>query len=143
MQSLCSRSEQCSADIYRKALKALDSDEEQAAEIVASLVADKYIDDARYASAYARDKAHLEGWGPVKIRFQLRTKGIDSAAIAEALDSIDSNLAEKRLEKMLLAKYKLLKEDPQVRLKLLKYILGRGYEYDAASVAVEKILSNG
>ena len=40
--------------------------------MVAELKEDRYVDDARYAAAFAREKASLQGWGPVKIRFQLR-----------------------------------------------------------------------
>ena len=62
LQALCARKEYCSADIYKKALKGLDGDEEAAAAMVASLVEDKFVDDLRYATAFARDKACLDGW---------------------------------------------------------------------------------
>ena len=71
LQRQCSRMEYCSRDIYRKALKALEGDAEAAERIVASLRADRFVDDLRYASAFAREKASLQGWGPVKISFQL------------------------------------------------------------------------
>ena len=74
LQRLCSKAEYCRADIYRKALKDLDGDAAEAARLVEELVRDRYVDDARYALAYAREKASIQGWGPVKIRFQLRAK---------------------------------------------------------------------
>ena len=89
-QRQCSRMESCSRDIYRKALKALDGDAEAADRLVASLVADRFVDDLRYASAFAREKASLQGWGPVKITFQLRGKGIPDETIREALAEIDT-----------------------------------------------------
>ena len=143
MQTLCSRSEQCSGDIYRKALKALDGDARGASEILASLVSDGYVNDARYAAAFARDKAHIDGWGPVKIRFQLRAKGLDDASIASGLEAVDDDAALSRLMKMLEVRRKSLEGDPQIRLKLLKYALGRGYSYDAVADAVESVLKNG
>ena len=76
LQRLCSKAEYCRADIYRKALKDLDGDAAEAARLVEELVRDRYVDDARYAQAFAREKASLQGWGPVKIRFQLRAKGL-------------------------------------------------------------------
>ena len=45
LQARCSRSECCSRDMRTKALKALDGDEEAADRIVASLVADKFVND--------------------------------------------------------------------------------------------------
>ena len=35
----------------------------------------------------AREKASLQGWGPVKIRFQLRGKGISDEIVSEALQA--------------------------------------------------------
>ena len=137
LQKLCSKAEYCRADIYRKALKDLEGDEEAAAKVVEALQADKYIDDARYAAAYAREKATLQGWGPVKIRFQLRGKGVSDAVIAAALEEIEPEKADARLAKLLEAKAKTLKGDPQGRLKLIKFALSRGYDYDVVKKMVQ------
>ena len=142
-QALCSKSEQCSADIYRKLLKALDGNGSAAQEILDSLIADKFIDDARYAAAFARDKARLEGWGPIKIRFKLRAKGIPDSAISEGIGQIDADQADDRLLRLLQAKCKSLQGDPQIKFKLLKYALGRGYDYDRIVSLVDKVLADG
>ena len=139
-QRQCARMEYCSRDIYRKALKALEGDADAAERIVASLVADRFVDDLRYASAFAREKASLQGWGPVKITFQLRGKGIPDETIRAALADIDTVKADARLEKLVSDKYRLLREDPQCRLKLLRFALGRGYGYDEVAAAVEKAM---
>lgn len=137
LQKLCSKAEYCRADIYRKALKDLEGDEEAATKVVEALQAEKYVDDARFASAYAREKATLQGWGPVKIRFQLRGKGVSDAHIAAALEEIEPEKAEARLAKLLEAKAKTLKGDPQGRLKLIKFALSRGYDYDVVKKMVQ------
>ena len=141
LQKLCSKAEYCKADIYRKALKDLEGDQRQAARIVESLTGDKYVSDARYASAFAREKASLQGWGPVKIRFTLRSKGISDADITAALESVDPSAADSRLERLLSAKARALGSDPRRRLKLLKYALSRGYEYDAVEAALARLTS--
>lgn len=137
LQKLCSKAEYCRADVYRKALKDLEGDAEAAGRVVEQLVADKYVDDARYASAFAREKASLQGWGPVKIRFQLRGKGVSEAHIAAALQEIEPEKAEAKLQKLLEAKARTLKGDPQGRLKLIKYALSRGYDYDVVEKMVQ------
>lgn len=137
LQKLCSKAEYCRADVYRKALKDLEGDEEAAAKVVETLQADKYIDNARYAAAYAREKATLQGWGPVKIRFQLRGKGVSDSDIAVALEEIEPEKADARLAKLLEAKAKTLKGDPQGRLKLIKFALSRGYDYDVVKKMVQ------
>ena len=142
LQRLCSRAEYCAADMYRKALKDLEGDSEAAARIVASLKADKYVDDARYAACFAREKSSLQGWGAIKIRFQLRSKGVSDADIAAGLAEIEPAKAEARLEKLVAEKYKLLAGDPQCKLKLLKYALSRGYSYDEVESAVNLVIKN-
>ena len=137
LQKLCSKAEYCRADVFRKALKDLEGDEEAAAKVVESLVADRYVDDARYAAAFAREKATLQGWGPVKIRFQLRAKGVSDEVIAAALEEIEPEKADARLAKLLESKAKTLKGDPQGRLKLIKFALSRGYDYDVVKKMVQ------
>ena len=139
LQKLCSKAEYCRADVYRKALKDLEGDAEAAGKVVEALVADKYVDDARYASAFAREKASLQGWGPIKIRFQLRGKGVPDSVITAALEEIEPEKADARLEKLLTAKARTLEGDPQFRLKLLKFALSRGYEYDAVEAALKNL----
>ena len=143
LQRQCARMEYCSSDIYRKASKALEGDAEAAARIVASLVQDQFVDDRRYASAFAREKSSLQGWGAVKIRFLLRGKGISDEIIDEALQEVDPEKAASKLDKLAADKYRLLKDDPQCRLKLLKALLSRGYGYDEVEAAVKNVMQSG
>ncbi len=130
MRRLCSRSERCSSDILRKVV-ALGIPEPES--VVEQLVSEGYIDDARYARAFARDKSSLQGWGKVKIRVDLQRKNIDEPTITAALSEIDLEAAEQKLRKLALAKLRQLRSesDPRVRkAKLLRYLMGRGYTYD-------------
>ena len=135
----CSRREYCTSDVQKKAEKALDGDKEKAAEVVNILVAEKYVDDQRYCEAYAREKSSISGWGEVKIRYMLSAKGISKDVISQALTQIDPQRAESRLEKLLENKYRTLKEDPQWKLKLIRFALGRGYSYDDVNDCIQKM----
>jgi len=140
LQRLCSKAEYCRSQMYTKALRDLEGDSAAAKRIVDSLVSDKYVDDARYASAFAREKASIQGWGPVKIRFQLRAKGISDADIASGMSEIEEPKAARKLENVLAAKYRTLQGDPQCKLKLLKFALSRGYEYGDVAAAVDSLI---
>ena len=140
LQKLCSKAEYCEADIYRKALKDLEGDADAARKVLEALIGEKYVDNARYASAFAREKAAIQGWGPVKIRFQLRAKGVPEAAISAGLADVEPTAAADKLTRVLTAKARTLEGDPQRRLKLLKFGLSRGYEYDAVEAALKNIL---
>ena len=140
LRRLCSRREYCTCDVRKKALTALEGDSEAAEKIVEVLVEEKYVDDLRYACAYAREKAMISGWGETKIRYMLSGKRIGRDVIAQALTEIDESKAGSRLEKLLENKAKTLKADPQIRLKLLRFALGRGYQYDDVVRVLQDIL---
>ena len=142
LQRQCARMEYCASDIRRKALKAMEGDAEAADRIVESLLQDRFVDDRRYAGAFAREKSALQGWGAVKIRFLLRGKGIPDEIISEALEEIDADKAASKLNKLAADKYRLLKDDPQCRLKMLKALLSRGYGYDEVEAAVSRAMNS-
>ena len=142
LQRQCARMEYCTSDIRRKALKAMEGDAEAADRIVDSLLKDRFVDDRRYAGAFAREKSALQGWGAVKIRFLLRGKGISDEIISEALAEIDADKAASKLDKLAADKYRLLKDDPQCKLKMLKALLSRGYGYDEVEAAVVRAMNN-
>lgn len=141
MRGLCSRREYCRQDIMKKVLAALGGDADEAGRIMDRLVEEKYIDDLRYASAFARDKSSIAGWGATKIRYMLAAKGMDRETIAAALQEVDEGKASDRLEKLLSGKVRSLKDDPQSRMKLLRFALGRGYQYDEAAEVIDRLLN--
>lgn len=140
LRNLCSRREYCSSDIRRKALTALDNDRDSAGKVMDLLIKDKYVDDYRYSCAYARDKASIAGWGPSKIRYMLSSKGVDRDVIDRAMLEIDESKADQRLDRLVRSRYASLRNDPQVRVKLLRYVVGRGYSYDDASSVIDELM---
>lgn len=140
MRALCSRREYCRKDVLKKVMTALDGDAAKAEEVVGKLVEERYVDDRRYAAAFARDKASIAGWGTAKIRYMLAAKGVDHEIITSALEEIDVNRADARLEKLMENKARSLKDDPQRRIKLLRFGVGRGYGYEEVSSVIDRIL---
>ena len=135
----CSRREYCTVDVLKKAEKSLEGDSEKAREILDILIKEKYVDDLRYCEAYAREKSSISGWGETKIKYMLSAKGISRDIISQALTQIDSHRAESRLQKLLENKYRTLKDDPQWKLKLIRFALGRGYSYDQVNDCISDI----
>lgn len=147
LRRLCSMREYCTCDIRTKASSAwlracpddADGAESFARRAVELLARDGYVDDLRYASAFARDKSSLAGWGTVKIRYALSAKRIGSDIISSALQEIDSGKASDRLRRLLEGKMRQLGDVPDRRLKLLRFALSRGYSYDEASEILSEI----
>lgn len=138
MRRLCSRREYCVSDIRTKLMKELEGDAQKVETALNKLIEERYVDDLRSATAYARDKASISGWGATKIRYVLSAKGVAKDVISEALNEVDESKAASRLEKLLEHKYKSLKDDPQWKIKLLRFALGRGYSYDEVSDQIRR-----
>lgn len=138
----CSRMELCTGQVMRKLLRWRQSDlrngrvsltEEEMASIVESLVKERFVDDSRFAEAYVRDKARFAKWGRVKISYNLKSLGIGESIISGAIAANSSLFDGDLLDSILEKKLKQLKESdsPKVkREKLLRFALGRGFEYD-------------
>jgi regulatory protein len=139
LSAQCAKREYCTADIQRKALQRLEFDSAAAESVVSALVADGFVDDRRYAAAYAREKSALSGWGPVKIRAALLARGVARDVVVEALSEVDPARASAKLEKVLETKWRTLRDDPQGRLKLIRFALSRGYDYEPVRPLVERI----
>ncbi|AHW59951.1 regulatory protein [Draconibacterium orientale] len=129
MAQLCSRSEQCSADIRKKILT-YEIVDEIVDEIIEKLIAEKYIDDERFARAYVNDKFRFNKWGRVKMRFYLRQKGLSDATIEKGLEKIDEEKYIKVLVKIMKDKAKTIKnKDRFTKMgQIIRYTQGRGFE---------------
>ncbi len=164
MRALCAVRECCEKDIREKLAKALRSEEGESGEradetagrrsgeevtdaVIGKLKEEGFLSDRRYAAAFARDKAHLMGWGPQKIRHALLAKHIDVEIVNEALALVDSGAAENQLERILGKKLSSLQSSrkelacDEMKARLIRFAMGRGYPYDSVRKAVSKVLS--
>lgn len=58
---------------------------DEIAGVIGRLTASRYLDDAEFARSWVRSRAERAGYGPSRLRRELRDKGIDEAEIAGAL----------------------------------------------------------
>ena len=140
MAGLCAGAEQCTADIKQKILKQ-GFPAEEADNMIAYLRANKYLDDSRYARAYAVDKVRFSGWGKMKVRMGLRSKGMSDSMIAQALEYIQEKDYAEALEKAMLAKARSLDlKDLKDRQKLYRHLASRGFESQLIISALRSLL---
>ena len=97
-----------------------------------------WVNDDRYGAMAVRAGA-AKGHGPIKIRFDLRRKGLDDMQIDAAFDQPELDwfelafaLLERRARVADLGDFKL-------RMKWLKYLLGRGFTQDQARYAISAL----
>ena len=141
LMRLCARSEKSSGDALRL-MRTWGVPEAEQRGVLDRLIADRYIDNRRYAEAYTREKSRLAGWGERKIAMQLRLKGVEKEVISAVLAELaDDENKGKRLRAKLERKVRTTKaaNDYELRGKLLRYALGLGYDYDTAIAAVEEV----
>lgn len=142
MAGLCAGAEQCSADIRAKVLKK-GFQPETADRIVGYLVQNRYLDDARFARAFAADKVKFAGWGRAKVRLHLKAKRLADNVIAQALDYICDDDYLLALRKALVAKAKSL-DLSQVddRRKLYRHLASRGFESQLIIAEIRKYIKD-
>lgn len=108
--------------------------------ILHALQEEGFLNEARYARAFCRDKLRFNQWGPVKIRYILRSKGLREETIQEAIQEIEPSLWSGVLMELLKKKAETLKTLPdyEKKARLVRYAGGKGFEPDQ----IEKALSS-
>lgn len=141
MAGLCARAEQCESDVRAKILRAGFSRGE-ADEMLDYLVGHKYIDNRRFARAFARDKVCFSGWGKLKIRQALRHKGISEDLTSEALEAVDPTDYLEALGKALGAKARCLDlKEVCDRRRLYRYLASKGFESSMIITSIREKLA--
>ena len=140
LMRLCSRAEKSTGDA-RRLMRTWGVPETEQQEVVDKLVAQRFIDNRRYAEAYTREKSSLAGWGARKIAMQLRQKGVEREIITQTLAALDTDAQGDKLLEKLQRKVRTTKaaSEYELRGKLLRYALGLGYDYEQAMGALDKI----
>ncbi len=138
---LCARSEKSSGDALRLMQRwGVEPSARQG--VLQKLLADRFIDDSRYAEAFVREKLRLSGWGEYKIRTALQRKGVSKERIDAALSQADRPAMGERLAQQLERKARTVKYTSQYELKtkLIRYGLSLGYDYEAVMDAASAMV---
>lgn len=138
--ALCARSEQAPGDIRDKLVKwgLSQSDVNQ---VLQQLVEQGFINEERYAKAFVKDRFAFNGWGKIKIAYQLRQKGIPDEIINEAMTAIDDSQYRDRLIGLLEDKWRSVKDrEPRAAwAAMMRFAASRGFEVPIASECVKLV----
>lgn len=143
LAAYCSKAERCQSDVLKK-MSAYELREDEVSRIMQRLIREKFIDESRYAVAFAGDKTRFAKWGRRKIEFELRQKKIPESIINCVLAEIETKQDPQILFDLLLKKNHSIKANSvfERRTKLLRYALGKGYTLDESQSLVSKILNS-
>jgi regulatory protein len=127
--SYCAGREYCYSEIRLK-LSTWNVPDNDSEIILKILTEGKFIDEERYAIAFARDKFRYNKWGKIKIGSSLRMKRIPDDIISKALNSIDSAEYLYLLKTIIEKQRRTVKAKNQYELKgkILRHCLSKGFE---------------
>lgn len=131
LSALCSQAEHCAYEMEEK-MRRWELDEETAARVVEYLTEHKFIDDRRFARAFAIDKVRYNKWGRRKVEQALWAKHIDEDIRREALDEIGDEEYLRVLRPLLAGKRRSTRaaSDYELNSKLIRFAIGRGFTID-------------
>jgi regulatory protein len=127
----CAYQERCQQEardkLYDYGLKTDDVEN-----IIAQLVNENFINEERFAIAFAGGKFRIKKWGRVKIKQELKAKRVSDYCIKKGLAVIDGTEYINTLKKVLALKAKSITEKNflKKKQKLVRYALSKGYEQD-------------
>lgn len=138
LAGLCARSEQCEYDLRQKLLR-WNVSRPRHDEIISWLIDHKFLDDARFANAYCRDKFRFNHWGKIKIRIMLKSKRISDDVIEQAIHSIDSEEYARQLDALVKAQARQFNlADYNDKNKLMRRLAARGFSLSEISAALNR-----
>lgn len=141
LMRLCARAEKSEEDA-RRLMRGWGVSSDQAEQVLARLVRERFIDDARYAAAFVREKLRLSGWGAYKLRTALQRKGIRRELVEEALAQADATDMGARLREQLRRKARTVRaaDSRDLKVKLIRYGASLGYDYASVLEAARELV---
>lgn len=129
---LLARREHSRKELNRKLTsRGLDAGEVEAA--VDRLAGEGWQDDSRFAESLVRSRA-ASGYGPLRIRAELSTHGLDGEAIAAAMGTFEGDWKENARD-LVRRRFGKALDELAVRRKAADFLIRRGFDGDSVRAA--------
>ena len=138
LSALCARAEHSSGEMLEK-MRRWQLSEDARKRVLDRLIDEKFVDDERFARLFVREKIRFDRWGRRKIEQALYQKGVASSISRRVLDEVDDEAYVVELKKLIAAKRRSVQaeSDYELRAKLTKYALGRGFDYNVIRQCID------
>lgn len=142
LRHYCAYQERCHTEVKEK-LYSLGVWKKDHDEIIASLIEDDYLNEERFAIAFAGGKFRMKQWGRVKIKYELKQKQVSEYCIKKAMKQIEEEDYLSVLKKLAVEKYTSLKSEQYLirKKKTMDFLLQKGFEPELIRQETEKITS--
>lgn len=132
IQKYCAYQERCHKEVKEK-LYSYSLSTNEVDELTDRLIQDNYLNEERFAKAYAGGKFRVKKWGRIKILLELKFRDISPYCIKEGMKEIDDVLYYEQLKTILYKRWEAMKKESNVlmrRKKTSSYLIAKGYEPD-------------
>lgn len=128
-EKYCAYQERSQQEVRRR-LRSWKVEEEAAEAVIAELIAQNFLNEARYAAAFASGHYRIKRWGRMKITQALRADGLSERCIRDALAATDFSDYAETIRRVAAAWDRTHAHcSPQERRWRLKaYLFSRGFE---------------
>jgi len=111
--------------LYEYGLRTAEVDE-----VLSHLITEGFLNEERYAKAFAGGKFRMMKWGKLKIQRELESSGVSPRNIARGLGEIGVSEYAKTLLSLVKKKSSLLTEENTFKKKnsVARFVIGKGYE---------------
>lgn len=140
LKHYCAYQERCHSEVREKLFSLGVWKQDQDA-IIASLIEENYLNEERFAYAFAGGKYRMKHWGRQRIRYELKQKQVSDYSIKKALKQIDEEEYLQKLQELAGERYASLKAEQYLvrRKKTQDYLIQKGYETDLILAAVAQL----
>jgi regulatory protein len=141
MRQWCAYQERSQYEARRK-LQAAGIEPVEAEQMIANLVSENFINEQRFARAFAGGKFRLKQWGRNKIRLELKKHRISDPCIIEALGTLAIEDYEKAAGLVIAKKLKtVLSSDRRKKYySALNYAVSKGFEPEIVITRLNELL---
>ena len=126
----CAYQERCHKEVKDK-LYGYGLHKKEVEELLSQLIEDNYLNEERFAIQFAGGRFRIKHWGRVKIKYELKQKGVSEYCIKKALKEIDEAAYLASFHKLYEEKFQSLKGEQNHFIKkrrLYDYLVQKGYE---------------
>lgn len=138
IKHFCAYQERCHSEVKDK-LYGFGLYPKEVEEILSNLIEEGYLNEERFAIAYAGGKFRMNKWGKNKIISELKKKRVSPYCIKKGISYIDEDAYMITITKLYTAKMKTFKSASALNTKkAIHYLLGKGYDYKDITTAIDQ-----
>ncbi|MCU0421789.1 MAG: RecX family transcriptional regulator [Bacteroidia bacterium] len=127
----CAYQERCHSEVAEK-LKEWGLTYGEAQEVIVQLIEQNYLNEERFAIAFAGGKFRIKNWGKQRITRELKLRNVSTYCINKAIESIEQIDYDSRMKSLIHKKWGQTKASSlfEKRKKVAMYAISKGFEGD-------------